>query len=107
MFKICLKKTGLVFVSLLLFSCSSSSKTVVVPQTKHIVQQKAAVIPPGAVRYCWEEPMVEFEQNSPGLDSDGRFYRPAYTAIREVKQGRSRPCRVAKSEVKGETKNEW
>ena len=106
MFKVCFKSTGLVLISLLLFSCSSAKKGIV-PQTKYIVQQKAAVIPPGVVRYCWEEPMVEFEQNSPGLDSDGRFYRPAYVAIREVKQGRWRPCREPKSEVKGETKNEW
>ena len=50
-------------------------------------------IPRGVVRYCWEEPMVEFEPNGPGVDATGKWYNPYYLAVREVRMGKWRPCR--------------
>ncbi len=50
-------------------------------------------VPQGVVRYCWEEPMVEFEPNGPGVDASGKWYNPYYLAVREVRQGKWRPCR--------------
>lgn len=101
-----MKRLGIIFICLLFSACNSAVPTLR-PETRDVVFDKPAVLPPGAVRYCWEEPMVQLEQNGPGLDSDERYYRPAYVAVREVKQGRWRPCRNVPSEVKGETKNEW
>lgn len=49
-------------------------------------------IPKGVVRYCWEEPMVEFEPNGPGIDATGNWYNPHYLAVREVRMGKWRPC---------------
>jgi len=90
----------------LLTACSNNQVGMVQPETKYIVLDKGAVVPPGAVRYCWEEPMVEVYKEEPGLDSDARWYKPAHIAVREVKQGRWRPCKQMASEIKGETKNE-
>ena len=67
---------------------------------------RPAQVPPGAVRYCWEEPIVQIEPNGAGLDGDGIWYHPSYMAVRQVRQGRWRPCRPVPSEVKGETRNE-
>lgn len=102
-----MKNLVIILVCVLFSACSASNDTMIKPETRYIVYDKPAVIPPGVVRYCWEEPMVQLEQNGPGLDSDERYYRPVYVAVREVKQGRWRPCRSVPSEVKGETKNEW
>ncbi len=76
------------------------------PQTVYVAYDSAQPIPPGVVRYCWEEPVVEFQENGPGLDADKRWYVPSSVAVRMVKQGRWRPCSPVASEVKGETKNE-
>jgi hypothetical protein len=86
--------------------CASAPKGTIKPETRYIVLDRPAVIPPGVVRYCWEEPMVQIENVGPGLDADERWYQPSYAAVREVKQGRWRPCRQMASEIKGETKNE-
>lgn len=51
-----------------------------------------AVVPEGVVRYCWEEPMVRYEKQGPGLDTQGHWYHPAYVAVREVRMGKWRPC---------------
>lgn len=99
-------KKLLIIFCFLVVGCSSNEGRIR-PETRYVVYDKPATVPPGVVRYCWEEPMVQLEQNGPGLDSDERYYRPAYVAVREVKQGRWRPCRNVPSEVKGETKNEW
>lgn len=76
------------------------------PQTVYVGHDGATPIPPGVARYCWEEPIVEFQENGPGLDADKQWYVPSSVAVRMVKQGRWRPCRPVLSEVKGETKNE-
>jgi len=76
------------------------------PQTVYVGHDGATPIPPGVARYCWEEPVVEFQENGPGLDADKQWYVPSSVAVRMVKQGRWRPCRPVLSEVKGETKNE-
>ncbi|MCB0322084.1 MAG: hypothetical protein KDD69_00890 [Bdellovibrionales bacterium] len=78
----------------------------VVPETRFVTVEKPANVPPGVVRYCWEEPIVQFEPEGPGVDAEGRWYSPAYVAVREVRQGRWRPCRPMLSELRGETKNE-
>jgi len=77
------------------------------PQTVYVAYDSAQPIPPGVVRYCWEEPVVEFQENGPGLDADRRWYVPSSVAVRMVKQGRWRPCSQVASEVKGETRNEY
>ena len=90
----------------LFFAACGSQYGEVRPETRYISVERPAPVPPGVVRYCWEEPIVAFEQRGPGVDVDGRWYNPAYVAVREVRQGRWRPCRPMLSEVKGETKNE-
>lgn len=105
-------KKKFVFLSLVMFGLffSACSEVVesekIVPETNNIVVDKAAQVPPGIVRYCWEEPMVQFEPNGPGLTADGYWYQPSYVAVRKVRQGKWRPCKPVPSEVKGETKNE-
>lgn len=109
MMKKTLNKTNICLTLLalsLLPACSSAPKGAIKPETRYIVLDKPAVIPPGVVRYCWEEPMVQIQNVGPGLDADERWYEPAYVAVREVKQGRWRPCRQMASEIKGDTKNE-
>lgn len=76
------------------------------PSAEYVTLEDAAKVPPGAIRYCWEEPIVELEPNGPGLDPAGEYYHASYLAVREVREGRWRPCRHALNEVKGETRNE-
>ena len=76
------------------------------PVTRYVSVERPARVPAGTVRYCWEEPIVEFEPNGPGVDVEGRWYHPSYLAVREVRQGRWRPCRPVPNEVDGDTKNE-
>jgi len=47
-----------------------------------------ADVPPGVVEYVWEEPMVDVVDVPPGLDPEGRYYRPGHQAVVEVRQGR-------------------
>ncbi len=75
-------------------------------QTIYVGYNDKAPVPPGVLRYCWEEPVVEFQDNGPGLNSDKTYYQPEFVAIRMVKQGRWRPCTTQASEIRGETKNE-
>ncbi len=49
-----------------------------------------ADVPPGVVEYVWEEPMVDVVDVPPGLDPEGRYYRPGHQAVVEVRQGRWR-----------------
>ncbi len=91
-------------VVLSLSACFTANEHVT-PQTRYIVVDRQAPIPPGVVRYCWEEPMVDLEPNGPGLDDEARWYHPFYFAVREVRQGKWRPCRPVPSEAKGEEKN--
>lgn len=103
----CFRELIVIITCLISFAaCSASSVPEEEAETRYVVVQKPARIPPGVVRYCWEEPMVVLEENGPGLDADGRWYRPSYVAVREVRQGRWRPCEPVKSEIKGETRNE-
>lgn len=90
----------------IVFIVGCTPKGQVTPQTSQIVVDRSATVPSGTVRYCWEEPMVQYEPNGPGVDTDGRWYHPSYLAVRQVRQGRWRPCRPVPSEVKGETQNE-
>lgn len=62
--------------------------------------------PAGVVRYCWEEPLVEYESQGPGVREEGRWYYPSAVVVRQVRSGRWRPCEVRPDESKGETKNE-
>jgi hypothetical protein len=104
---ITIAKTWTLLVLIFLVSgCGSLQHGEVQPETRFISIERPAPIPPGVVRYCWEEPIVAYEQRGPGLDIEGRWYSPAYVAVREVRQGRWRPCRPMLSELKGETKNE-
>ena len=89
-----------------LSGCSSAPYGQVTPETRYISVERPAAVPPGVQRYCWEEPIVAYEPEGPGLDIEGRWYSPSYVAVKEVRQGRWRPCRPMPSEVKGETKNE-
>lgn len=82
--------------------CGKSAAT----STTYVMSaEPPARVPAGVERYCWEEPMVELEPTRPGIDSSGHWYHPSYLAVREVRQGRWRPCREVKSEVvRGETR---
>jgi len=42
----------------------------------------------GVVPYVWEEPMIDVIDVPPGLDPEGRYYRPAHQEIVEIRQGR-------------------
>lgn len=55
-----------------------------------------ARVPSGVMRYCWEEPVVDEEQHDAGLDARGIYWSPSYVAIREVRQGRWRPCKAGR-----------
>ena len=71
------------------------------PKPEVIVVSRPAPVPEGAVRYCWEEPMVVDEKNGPGINDEGTWYHPAHTAVRSVRSGKWRPCRKVKSEKVG------
>ena len=92
--------------ALLIATIGCASKKYVQPSAEYVTLEQSAKVPPGAIRYCWEEPMVELEPNGPGLDPAGEYYHASYLAVREVREGRWRPCRQAANEVKGETRNE-
>lgn len=83
----------------LLLAPSSSSQ----PEVKLLAAPENPAA--GVIRYCWEEPMVDFEENGPGLDSDGHWYVPSHVAVREVRAGRWRPCEEIKSESLGDENN--
>lgn len=73
---------------------------------EYVFEGRPATPPAGVVRYCWEEPIVAYEPNGPGVDAEGRWYHPSYIAVREIRQGRWRPCSELADEIKGETTNE-
>ena len=58
-----------------------------------MVISKPAPVPAGVVAMCWEEPMVKVETQAPGISPDGAWYHPHYKSVREVKEGRWRPCK--------------
>jgi hypothetical protein len=62
--------------------------------TENVVVERPQV-PEGTEKYCWQEPKVVNEKNGPGLDEQGHWYHPPYTAVREVKMGRWVPCNEA------------
>jgi hypothetical protein len=70
-------------------------------EVNQVIVSKPAYIPPGVVQYCWEEPMVKFEHNGPGLNDAEHWYHPAHVAIREVRMGKWRPCEPYLSETDG------
>lgn len=106
-FDIVVRTGAVLLLTTLLSGCSGSHfSSDPEPQTVYVAYDSAQPIPPGVVRYCWEEPVVEFQENGPGLDADKKWYVPSSVAVRMVKQGRWRPCKPVASEVKGETKNE-
>lgn len=69
------------------------------PAPEPVVMSEAAPIPQGVVAYCWEEPLVIYQDNGPGVDSDGNWYHPYYKAVREVRSGKWRPCRPGEREA--------
>lgn len=86
--------------ALLAFGACSAEK---LPEPREYVEQtptrvsvgsQPAEVPPGVVRYCWEEPIVTFEQNGPGIDQEGHWYHPSYIAVRQVRSGKWRPCQA-------------
>ena len=79
-----------------MFLAGGCSTTTSYGVDREIVQVgKRAEPPEGVVRYCWEEPMVRHVKQNPGLDIDGKWYNPSYIAVREVRQGKWRPCSSA------------
>ena len=93
-------------VACILLAGIGCAKNRIIPETRYLSEEFTARIPAGVVRYCWEEPMVQLEPNGPGIDAEKYYYHPSYLAVREVRQGKWRPCRPVPSEVKGETRNE-
>jgi hypothetical protein len=105
-----LKHMGLLGVGLCLLlglgviGCSSSSSA----GGSSAVEPESAAFsrPPGVVRYCWEEPIVDYERVNPGLHSEGKWYYPAHLAVKEVRMGRWRPCTEIRSKTYGRYDNE-
>ena len=60
---------------------------------RYVVVGEEPTPPEGVVRYCWEEPIVKREKQGPGLDTEGKWYKPAHVAVREVRMGKWRPCK--------------
>lgn len=94
---------GLIAVALIMQFCGCANfyraPIASVPQAQVIASPPEYVIistpadaPSGIVRYCWEEPMVKYEHNRPGVNSENTWYQPAHVAVREVRSGRWRPC---------------
>ena len=77
-------------------ACSSNKKEVQIqevrPQTHIINVAKPAPKPEGVMRYCWVEPVATTVRHAPGVNYEGTWYNPAYTAVRQVKLGKWRPC---------------
>lgn len=63
------------------------------PEVKIEYVSQPARVPEGAVKYCWEEPVVEKQKERPGVNAEGTWYQPAHTAVREVRSGRWVACR--------------
>ena len=93
------------FLALLfcIFSMLACSPTVSESANHRTIQPEGVALtpPPGVVRYCWEEPMVDYERVNPGLDSEGKWYNPAHVAVKEVRMGRWRPCNEIRSRTYG------
>lgn len=85
-------KTKLLLICLLaLVGCSTASKKST-ETVKNVYVVEPASVPVATEQYCWEEPVVEYQQDGPGLDSAGEWYYPAYNAVRRVKGGTWVPC---------------
>jgi hypothetical protein len=83
---LCLLALSCVTMSAL--GCSSSSKTSVAQNDLGDARAQVYVIKaPGIVEHVWEEPMVDVIDVPPGLDPEGRYYRPAHQSIVEIRQG--------------------
>lgn len=93
---------------ILLSGCSSTADELDPAREnyEYVVVGAEPTTPEGVVRYCWEEPIADYEAVSPGVDSEGKWYYPSHIAVRQVRGGRWRPCEKMPSEVKGETRNE-
>jgi hypothetical protein len=100
----CLPKLAVLALSMIVLGGCSNNR--IVPETRYLSEEHEARVPAGVVRYCWEEPIVQLEPNGPGLDEKEEWYHPSYLAVREARQGKWRPCRPVRDEVKGETRNE-
>jgi len=81
----------------LLSSCSAKKNVQVVEETQYI-EARVPEEPEGVARYCWEEPIAVYQEQGPGVDADGHWYHPSYTAVRKARQGRWRPCQEITSE---------
>ena len=81
----------LVLAALAATACNPPRSSVA-PLPPPFVRAEASTPPPGVVRYCWEEPMVDIRDTGPGLDEEGHWYRPYHKEVREARQGRWRPC---------------
>lgn len=66
------------------------------PEVKYV--GTPAPVPEGTYRYCWEEPMMTYEENGPGLDKKGHWYVKHHQAVRVVRGGKWRPCKQVSSE---------
>ncbi len=85
-----MRLTTLSIAAALIVGCSSSQTTQPLPaaESNTVVIEQVTRSAPGMVEYVWEEPMVDVIEIPPGLDPDGRYYRPAHQSIVEIRQGR-------------------
>jgi hypothetical protein len=98
-------KSMIALLSLTLAGCSSKLD----PDREYVdyyYSGRPAQPPSGVLRYCWEEPIVDYESQGPGVREEGRWYYPSAVVVRQVRAGRWRPCEVRPDESKGETSNE-
>jgi hypothetical protein len=91
---------GSLLFGAVLSGCTTQSEEIAppAPQMVGVAFTSTPRAPEGVMRYCWEEPIVEFEKNGPGIDAENKWYHPAYVAVREVRSGKWRPCKPAEPE---------
>lgn len=88
------QKTSIFILALVaMILCTSGcsyNRTADRPIIREVVVETEGPIPPGTVRYVWEEPMIDVVDVPPGLDPEGIYYRPGHQEVVEVRQGRWR-----------------
>lgn len=80
-----------------LAGCSGNSNTA---QSDATVERQVIIVkqppPAGVEENCWQEPQVRTETEGPGVDDEGKWYRPHHETVRMVKGGRWLKCAEAK-----------
>ena len=91
-----------------MLGCTPSEEGGLKPEDEsieYVYEGRPPATPPGVVRYCWEEPLVDYEIVNPGITEDGVYWEPYHSEIHKVRSGRWRPCeRVTNEPQQGSVK---